>query len=288
MKRHEFLAHLHRLTSPRSYLEIGVNDGRSLALSRTRSIAVDPSFAINVEVACDLQLVKATSDDFFARDDAVSHFPEGVVDLAFIDGMHIFEFALRDFINVERLAHPGSLVVFDDMLPRTIDEAARDRHTGPWTGDVYKVALVLERYRPDLVVVALDTSPTGLLLVAGLDPQSTVLSEKYDEIEAEFATPDPQDVPAQIRSRATAADPEKVVQEPLFTGFAARRESGQSPDFSTLRSLRGSATFVPTPHDNPPRPRRTAQKAAGPNTATRPTVVRRVKRAAKAFLDSGA
>ena len=36
------------------------------------------------------------------------------MDLAFIDGLHLFEFSLRDFMNVEKLAHPGSVVVFDD------------------------------------------------------------------------------------------------------------------------------------------------------------------------------
>ena len=51
MKRHEFLKELHRLARPRNYLEIGVNDGRSLALSRVPSIAVDPEFKINVACA---------------------------------------------------------------------------------------------------------------------------------------------------------------------------------------------------------------------------------------------
>ena len=51
------------------------------------------------------------------------------LDLAFIDGMHLFEYALRDFINVERFADWSSVIVFDDMLPRNVDEAARDRHT---------------------------------------------------------------------------------------------------------------------------------------------------------------
>ena len=81
-----------------------------------------------------------TSDDFFARADPIVS--GGDRRLAFIDGMHLkLEFALRDFINLEKLTHPGSVVVFDDVLPRNNEEASRVRHSLFWAGDVYKVAV---------------------------------------------------------------------------------------------------------------------------------------------------
>ena len=43
MSRHELLQGLHEKTRPRTYLEIGIRTGRSLTLSRARSIGVDPS-----------------------------------------------------------------------------------------------------------------------------------------------------------------------------------------------------------------------------------------------------
>ena len=43
VKRHEFLAQIHARLRPRNYLEIGVNDGRSLRLSRVPTIAIDPA-----------------------------------------------------------------------------------------------------------------------------------------------------------------------------------------------------------------------------------------------------
>ena len=42
MRRHEFLGHLHRTVAPRTYLEIGVSDGRSLTLATVPSIGIDP------------------------------------------------------------------------------------------------------------------------------------------------------------------------------------------------------------------------------------------------------
>jgi hypothetical protein len=266
MNRHELLSELHERLAPRSYLEIGINDGRGLARSRTRTIGVDPDFKVRVDLACDLQLVKATSDDFFARPEPIAWFPDGVIDLAFIDGMHLFEYALRDFINTERLCGPASVIVLDDMLPRSNEEAARDRHTVFWTGDVFKVAAVLAKYRPELVVVPLDTEPTGLLLVAGLDPTSTVLADAYDAILAEFGAEDPQVVPEEILHRKAAADPDRLAGAAAWADLAAARagDGNGLASVADLATLRGTSTFVWTEPENTPMPAQTPKPAAKP------------------------
>ena len=164
--------------------------GRSLTLAQVPSIGIDPAPKVKQRLHRDAKVVKATSDDFFARPDPLEHFRDGqfarwigscggcgaapdeaapTLDLVFIDGMHLFEYALRDFMNVERHCTWTSVIVFDDMLPRDVDEAARDRHTKFWAGDVFKVIDVLRRYRPELVVLPIDTEPTGTLVVMGAD-----------------------------------------------------------------------------------------------------------------------
>lgn len=267
MKRHEFLTGLHQVLAPRSYLEIGVNDGRGLACSSTRTIGVDPVLRVSVEVACDLKLVAATSDDFFARSDATGWFDDGVIDLAFIDGMHLSEFALRDFINTERLSSLGGVVVLDDMLPRTVEEAARDRITSDWAGDVYKVAAVLEKYRPDLVVVGIDTEPTGLVLIVGLDPENQVLSECLAEIETDLRVSDPQQVPHEIVHRSSAADPAQVLASSVWSDLVAARDAHRGPAGSlrSLLELRGSAHYVSNPLPSKPWP--PAKNAAAKSAA---------------------
>ncbi|TGP16535.1 class I SAM-dependent methyltransferase, partial [Mesorhizobium sp. M1D.F.Ca.ET.231.01.1.1] len=78
---------------------------------------------------------------FFKRD--VASLVGGPVDLAFIDGMHNAEFALRDFINCERVSHAQGVIVIDDVLPRDIAHASRERNTQVWTGDIYSLVPIL-------------------------------------------------------------------------------------------------------------------------------------------------
>ena len=131
----------------------GIDRGQSITLSRAPSIGIDPEFSIVSEILADVHLARTTSDEFFARRDPIAHLSIRVIDLAFIDGMHLFEFALRDFMNIERFTTPTSVIVFDDMLPRSVDEAARRRHTNAWTGDVFKAAQALRDLCPDVVVI---------------------------------------------------------------------------------------------------------------------------------------
>jgi len=232
VRRHELLRRLHELLQPRSYLELGISTGSSMSLSRTRSIGVDPFFAIKREIRCDVHLVRETSDEFFARPEPLAHFDEPTFDLAFIDGMHLAEYALRDFVNTESYARASSVIVLDDMLPRHPNEAARDRALGrtrgAWTGDVYKVAESLRELRPDLVVLEVDTGPTGTVVVLNPDAGSDVLATAYDDLVEAYVTPDPQPVPEEILQRSRAVDPEALLAAPIWEGL--RRLRGTEPN----------------------------------------------------------
>jgi hypothetical protein len=235
MSRHELLQVLHDRTQPRTYLEIGIRTGNSMALSRTRSIGVDPFFKIDKPIQCDVQLIKATSDDFFAGDNPLAHFDGVPVDLAFIDGMHLSEFALRDFINIEPFMADTGVVVLDDVLPRNGLEAARDRKTEPWTGDVYKVVETLRRTRPDLVVLLVNTAPTGTAVVIGVDKTSTLLKDAYPAEEAYLTRPDPQTPPQEYLDRSIALEPAILLESPVWDLLVTIRNSGDLADLAAVR-----------------------------------------------------
>lgn len=229
MKRHELLKNLHELLEPRNYLEIGVHLGLSLTLSRCRSIGIDPAFQVTQELQCDVHLVRSTSDEFFARQHPLAHFDEPVIDLSFIDGMHLAEYALRDLMNVERFSRSTTVIVLDDMLPRSNREAARDRRGAGllrrrWAGDVYKVIDALRVHRPDVVCLEVDTEPTGTTVILLPDPAATGLVDNYDQLVQEQVTPDPQQVPSEILSRSRALDPEKLLENSLWGELRRLRE----------------------------------------------------------------
>jgi hypothetical protein len=240
MRYLEFLAGVHAALDPPTYLEIGIRRGNSLALARARSVGIDPDYDLKPQhrrLETEAALFRETSDDYFARRDPLEPFGGEPIALAFIDGMHLVEFALRDFINVERNAHWSSVVVFDDIFPRRALEAARDRATHAWTGDVYKLLDVFSRHRPDLTCLRVDTERTGLLVVLGLDPANGVLADRYDEIAAEAIVPDPQHVPDEILERRGALDPQQVLSGSFWSVLRRARESGEARE-SGLRHLR--------------------------------------------------
>ncbi|HEX2273123.1 MAG TPA: class I SAM-dependent methyltransferase [Acidimicrobiales bacterium] len=188
LEYYDLLARIHRFLVPRTYVEVGVRNGQSLALAceETACVGIDPAMSITFPLPPATTLFHQTSDDFFATHDLRSVLGGLPVDLAFIDGMHHFEFALRDFVNLERSGERGSVVLVHDCLPLDRQTSTRERTTDVWSGDVWKLVVCLRRYRPDLQVATLDVPPTGMGVVMNLDPRSSALADRFDSLVEEF------------------------------------------------------------------------------------------------------
>jgi hypothetical protein len=256
------LDQLHQRLLPRHYLEIGVQHGRTLALALpcTAAVGIDPAPSIEAAIG-DATVVAATSDEFFARPDCASLLEP--LDLAFIDGMHWYEFALRDFMNIESHSHRDTVVAVHDCLPTNPAMAGRVQQPGPgaWTGDVWKLVAVLRQARPDLTVDIVDAEPSGLALITGLDRANTVLRDGYDDILAAF---DP------LGFDALEPDPHISLNAVAEVDFATLPGPRQTADREAL--LRARASRRPTVHA---RVRSTRRRARATPAGT---ILRRARR----------
>lgn len=189
---YRLLARIHRQLKPRTYVEIGVSCGDAIVLCQGADICIgiDPDPNIRVVLPTPARIHRITSDAFFADDNLTAQLRKSPIDLAFIDGMHLFEFALRDFVNLEHYCGRQATILVHDCHPMDRASAARKRTTVLWTGDVWKLIVCLKKYRPDLQVRTVDVAPSGLAIIRGLDPASTVLSSRMREIEKEFIPQD--------------------------------------------------------------------------------------------------
>jgi hypothetical protein len=184
----QVLARIHEHLKPATYLEIGIDYGRSFKIVRPETLAlgVDPDPKVRKPPGPRQRVFAQTSDDFFKKCDVMSELGGKSLDLAFIDGMHQLEFAFRDFINVERCCDPDSIILIHDVYPIDERSAARERLSCFWSGDIWRLILLLKKYRPDLTVNTIGAPPSGLAIVQNLDPHSRVLHDRQQEIIDEF------------------------------------------------------------------------------------------------------
>lgn len=223
-----FLAQLSEKRRTKRYLEVGVSKGNVLKdVPSTISVGVDPFFEIEHNVTLGkkiVTLIQATSDEFFASEEMKATLG-GSPEMTFLDGLHTFEFLLRDFMHTERFGTDTSLIAMHDCLP--LDAVMATRHTGEWaektkgskfegwwTGDVWKVIPILKEYRPDLKLLFLNCHPTGLVLVTNLDPSSDVLQRNYMQIVDKYSkVENSQQNIAEMYAGIEITDPEVILRE---------------------------------------------------------------------------
>ena len=229
---YEFLVDLHKYVEPRFYTEIGVEYGASLKLAQCPALGIDPAPQLSVPIATQHSISYTTSDDYFRLADTSTM---KAIDLCYIDGMHQIEFALKDFMNMERFCHAGSVVIVDDIYPAHPLQGERIRQSRYWTGDIWKIIPILQLHRPDLIVMPVDTDPTGSLMVLGLDPNNNVLWDHFDSI-IDHAINTMTEVPESIIERTEKFDPRARLMKKIFK--LIRKHRGKPSMAGALDNIR--------------------------------------------------
>lgn len=180
---------LHERVQPKFYVEIGVSKGVSISVARpsTESVGIDPMPQIGKRLPSNISIYTETSDAFFHAYEQRPQFAGRKIDMAFIDGLHLFEQALRDFVNVEKRATANGLIAIHDCIPFDEVASARDYHAPYWVGDVWKCLAILMDHRPDLQIEIVGAPPSGLVLVSKINPASRILDDKFDSLVRDYA-----------------------------------------------------------------------------------------------------
>lgn len=192
-----------RWTDASSFFQIGQGLGVATAEVSADLVWVSPAFPAQMTLPLSRNRTvtyRMTPAAFFAQADLRWFFPLGV-DIAFLDGHHLIEVLLDEFVATERNCRRHSLIVLHDCLPLNSRMAERTYREDPsenaatrsfWTGDVWKVLPILKKHRPDMEIAVLDCPPTGLVVCTCLDPASKVLDAHREGIISELdgQTPD--------------------------------------------------------------------------------------------------
>lgn len=180
----DVLKEIHRLRRPGTYLEIGVDRGKSLALATgtLRAIGIDPNPRLSSEPPASADIRRMTSDFFFEAH-ALELFSKDRIDLSFIDGQHQANQALLDVLNCEKFSKPESIILIHDVVPLDALTAKQERQSFFWSGDVWKIIIAIKKFLPDLLIETFDCPPTGLAIARRLNPERHLPIAKIREIQ---------------------------------------------------------------------------------------------------------
>jgi hypothetical protein len=178
-----------------NYLEIGVFNGHIFFKVKSNfKIAVDPDFRFDFIRKTGKVLlnpynvynnyIQKTSDDFFAQD-APRLLSKKKLDIALIDGMHEYAFALRDVENTLRYMNDDAIIIMHDCNPQTKESACSfaewksKEFAGVWNGDVWKVIVHLRSLRNDVTAFVLDCDH-GLGIITKKKSQDMLPFKQHD------------------------------------------------------------------------------------------------------------
>lgn len=185
----DWLEWFHKKLKPKTYVEIGVESGYSLQLAQplTRVIGIDPSPKLEHGMRAWTKVFKMESDRFFNEEDLLHELRRKRIRLSFIDGLHHYDQALRDFLNIEFYSKKSTIILLHDVHPAIPETATRERTTKYWAGDTWKIMHILANHRPDLTMYTIPTYPTSLGLITNLNPYNSVSNTELGEMIAEVS-----------------------------------------------------------------------------------------------------
>jgi hypothetical protein len=187
LKSDEAIKAVHTRLHPKRYVEIGVRKGETLKFGvNSQIVGIGSGFDVHLKFRDTTLLFQMSSEEYFATRNLLHDLGGQPFDYALINGLHTFERVLDEFIHLERAASPESIIAIRGVLPRNAEEAATERTTPSWVGDVWRIIPCLAEYRPDLELTKIATTPTGVMLIRRCNPADRTLEARKAQLIERF------------------------------------------------------------------------------------------------------
>ncbi len=149
------------------YLEIGLGHGETfmdVLMPHKSGVDVKIKFSQLSDEEKQIFLFEMPSDEYFGNmPQHISLYYKTPIkfDIIYIDGMHTFSQAMKDFVNSLNFSHDHTVWIFDDTIPSDpyssltdveltkLCRKAAGIYSSAWHGDVYKCIFAIHDFYPD-------------------------------------------------------------------------------------------------------------------------------------------
>lgn len=174
MLQHKFIQFIIDTCKFERYLEIGTAPGADCFKKIRCKIKIGCDPVVSTGPVDAGMVYGLTSDDFFKINTMTFQ-------ISYIDGMHLYEYVIRDIVNSWNCLDLGGFIICHDCIP--YDETAASREllnpNWAWNGDVYRSILWFKDTYPDIPCFVVTTDYGFGLIYKNKD---TKLSENCDNI----------------------------------------------------------------------------------------------------------
>jgi hypothetical protein len=152
-----FISSLVHSCNYKSYLELGVDDGKNITsvanFTKSKCFGVDVMAPDNID---DFTFYKMTTDEFFESNTQT-------FDVIFVDACHNIDFVIRDLENSIKVLNKNGIILLHDIDPISIDFI--DNEGLNYSSNAYEIVDYIYVNRKDLNISILPVDEAGIAIV---------------------------------------------------------------------------------------------------------------------------
>ena len=164
LHNNKIIAHLDSQQEP-DYVFCQIGNSKAISHSSGTSFVISPLLKISsnqIGTKTEVNFYQKHTAEFFEVDSS-SVFANQKIDLAVIDGPKKPKKLLRDFLDLEAHSNQTGKILVPHIL-------SNKNHQQDKVETLWKMVVMLQKFRKDLSFTFLNSNPSGLLIISNLDP----------------------------------------------------------------------------------------------------------------------